>query len=315
MISVVIPLYNKEQSVASTLQTVLTQTYQDFEIVIIDDGSTDYSVDEVRKVTDPRIRLIHQNNMGVSAARNRGIKEAKGEYIAFLDADDEWKPEYLKAQYELTQKYPECSVFACNYEFKDTQGKMKHTIIRKLPFEGEDGILSNYFVVASRSHPPLWTSAVMVRKNVIQSIEGFPAGLISGEDLLTWARLAVKYKIAFSNNVYAQYKILANSQSKNYVRDIQIKDIKKVPDTIGSEIESFYSISEGKLKKDIRLYLSFWYKMRASINLSLGYKSSVILCVNRSIYFNPLNWKAYRLYVMVLFPSFLIKNFLCHFRK
>lgn len=315
MISVVIPLYNKEQSIASTLQTVLTQTYQDFEIVIIDDGSTDYSVDEVRKVTDPRIRLIHQNNMGVSAARNRGIKEAKGEYIAFLDADDEWKPEYLKAQYELTQKYPECSVFACNYEFKDTQGKMKHTIIRKLPFEGEDGILSNYFVVASRSHPPLWTSAVMVRKNVIQSIEGFPAGLISGEDLLTWARLAVKYKIAFSTNVYAQYKILANSQSKNYVRDIQIKDIKKVPDTIGSEIESFYSISEGKLKKDIRLYLSFWYKMRASINLSLGYKSSVILCVNRSIYFNPLNWKAYRLYVMVLFPSFLIKNFLCHFRK
>lgn len=315
MISVVIPLYNKEQSIPSTLQSVLKQTYQDFEIVIVNDGSTDHSVEEVAKVTDPRIRLIHQNNAGVSAARNRGIEEARGEYIAFLDADDEWKPDYLKTQYELTQKYPECKVFACNYEFKDTQGKVTPTIIRKLLFKNEDGILSNYFEVASCSNPPLWTSAVMVNKKALEAIGGFPVGIKSGEDLLTWVRLAVKYKIAFSTNAYARYSIPSKKQANNYTRDIQIKDIKKVPDFIGSEIESFYLISDGKLKKDIRLYLSFWYKMRASINLSLGYKYSAILCANRSIYFNPLNWKVYKFYIITLFPSSLTKKILCRFRR
>ena len=145
MISVVIPLYNKEGQIAHTLQSVFTQTFQNFEIVIVDDGSTDNSVEEVEKFDDSRIRLIHQTNAGVSAARNRGIEEASGELIAFLDADDVWMPEYLATQYGLYQKYPECSVYACNYEFRDSEGKVTPTIIRKLPFEGEDGILSNYF--------------------------------------------------------------------------------------------------------------------------------------------------------------------------
>ena len=93
IISVVIPLYNKKKQIAYTLQSVFTQTFQDFEIVVVDDGSTDNSVEEVEKFDDSRIRLIHQTNAGVSAARNRGIGEARGELIAFLDADDE-KMEY-----------------------------------------------------------------------------------------------------------------------------------------------------------------------------------------------------------------------------
>ena len=140
MISVVIPLYNKEKSITSTLRTVLNQTFRDYEIVIVNDGSTDGSVEEIEKVQDDRIRLVHQPNAGVSAARNRGIEEAKGDLIAFLDADDEWKPEYLATQYHLFQKYPECSVFACNYEFRDVSGKVTPTLIHKLPFVGEDGI-------------------------------------------------------------------------------------------------------------------------------------------------------------------------------
>lgn len=165
MISVVIPLYNKEKSIASTLQTVLNQTFTDYEIVIVNDGSTDNSVIEVEKVQDDRIRLIHQQNAGVSAARNRGIEEAKGELIAFLDADDEWKPEYLVTQYQLSLKYPECSVFACNYEFRDVEGKVTPTIIRKLLFTGEDGILSNYFEVACCSHPPICSISIMVKNS------------------------------------------------------------------------------------------------------------------------------------------------------
>ena len=135
MISVVIPLYNKEKQIANTLHSVLRQTFQNFEIVVVDDGSTDNSVQEVEKVNDIRIRIVHQKNAGVSAARNKGIEEARYDLIAFLDADDKWDQEYLQTQYGLYEKYSDCSVYACNYVFQDVSGIMKNTIIRKLPFQ------------------------------------------------------------------------------------------------------------------------------------------------------------------------------------
>ena len=261
LFSIIIPLYNKEQSIVSTLQTVLKQTFQDFEIVIVDDGSTDHSVEEVKKVIDPRIRLIHQSNAGVSAARNRGIDEARGEYIAFLDADDEWKPDYLKTQYELVQKYPECNVFACNYEFKDTQEKVKPTIIRKLPFKGEDGILSNYFEVASCSHPPLWTSAVMVKKSAIQSIDGFPVGIKSGEDLLTWARLACRYFIVFYTIPLATFIF-----DEQHFNEDQRKRMPEEIDYVGSELAKLYKKHRHII--GLKNYVGLWHKMRARIFMS-----------------------------------------------
>ena len=225
MISVVIPLYNKENQVVNTLQTVLQQTFQEFEIVIVDDGSTDGSVAEVEKVKDPRIRLIRQENGGVSVARNHGIEEAKYDLIALLDADDEWKPEYLQTQYDLYLKYPECSVYACNYEFKDDLGKTTLTIIRKLPFKGIDGILTNYFEVASCSHPPICSISIMVKKEAMQSVGGFPIGIKSGEDLLTWARLAVKYKIAYNIKSLAVFNIIGYKISEPPKRVPQKEDI------------------------------------------------------------------------------------------
>lgn len=293
MISVVIPLYNKEQSIASTLQTVLKQTYQDFEIVIVNDGSTDHSVEEVAKVPDPRIRLIHQSNAGVSAARNRGIAEARGEFVAFLDADDEWNPDYLKTQYKLTQKYPECSVFACNYEFKDAQGKVTPTIIRKLPFKGVDGILSNYFEVASCSHPPLWTSAVMVKKNAIQSIGGFPIGIKSGEDLLTWARLTVNGQIAYAKQAYAVFNVEGYSISE------KPKRIPAEQDIVGQELKA---LLKAHPSKGLKLYNALWHKMRSSIYLRLKMRKKSIREALISIKYNPLNYKLYIYIVLNLLP-------------
>ena len=96
MFSVIIPLYNKEKSVSSTLQSVLNQTFKKFEVIVVDDGSTDGSYDVVKQFKDERIRLIQKENGGVSSARNRGIQETKYDHVAFLDADDVWEPNISK---------------------------------------------------------------------------------------------------------------------------------------------------------------------------------------------------------------------------
>ena len=117
MISVVIPLYNKEQYIERAVYSVLSQTFQQFEIVIVNDGSTDGSASVIERMDNPLIRLIHQKNGGVSAARNRGIEEARFEYIAFLDADDEWKENHLEIIAGLISKFPECGVFGTSYYY------------------------------------------------------------------------------------------------------------------------------------------------------------------------------------------------------
>ena len=106
MISIVIPLYNKKELIVKTVQSILNQTYHNFEIIIVDDGSTDGSADEVKTIKDSRIRLISQKNSGVASARNRGIKESQGDFVAFIDADDLWSPDYLYTLISLTQNYP-----------------------------------------------------------------------------------------------------------------------------------------------------------------------------------------------------------------
>lgn len=263
MISVVIPLYNKEKQIRKTLESVLLQTFQNFEIVIVNDGSTDSSVDEVQKVNDRRIRLFHQQNAGVSAARNKGIAEANGDLIAFLDADDEWKPKYLETQYNLFLKYPQCNVFVCNYEFKDQNNHITPTIINKLPFKGTDGILSNYFEVASCSHPPICSISIMVRKPAIQAIGGFPLGVKSGEDLITWAKLASKYKIAYNKKALASFLC----DTSVFTTD-QRNRVPETVDFVGHELHKLYEQSPSI--RGLKAYNALWHKMRCRIFLQKG---------------------------------------------
>ena len=295
MISVVIPLYNKEKQIACTLQSVFEQTFQNFEIVIVDDGSTDNSVEEVEKFDDSRIRLIHQTNAGVSAARNRGIEEASGELIAFLDADDVWMPEYLATQYGLYQKYPECSVYACNYEFRDSEGKVTPTIIRKLPFEGEDGILSNYFEVASCSHPPICSISIMVKKMAIQAIGGFPLGIKSGEDLLTWARLAVSGAIVYSRKSLAVFV----RDEGLFNKDQQLR-VPEKEDIVGMELKKLYNINRHII--GLNKYVALWHKMRTRIFIDKKDRRKAIKECLISMKYN-MNVKILVFLVLIFLPS------------
>ena len=113
MISVVIPLYNKEASIKQSLMSVLSQSYQNFEVVIVDDGSTDNSVAKVEEIQDSRIRMIRQENGGPGKARNTGVKDANGEWVLFLDADDELLPDALKIFNQLYSENEKANVIDC----------------------------------------------------------------------------------------------------------------------------------------------------------------------------------------------------------
>ena len=310
MISVVVPLYNKSQWIIGTIQSALNQQFRDFEIIVVDDGSTDDGPLKVKSINDCRVRLVCQPNAGVSAARNRGIEEARGEYIAFLDADDEWRPEYLATQYLLTRKYPECNVFACNYEFRNADGVVKNTIIRKLPFEGEDGILSNYFEVASCSHPPLWTSAVMVRKTAIQAVGGFPVGVKSGEDLLTWAKLALRNQIAYCTIPLADFIDTASTA-----------EISKCEMRVGGEafvlqeLVSLYEVSDVLSRSHIQQYILWWYRVYCVLLIESNKNRKALSLSLQAIRIGGNIRKFLPIIVMGILPSGFAKRLLLKLRR
>lgn len=294
MISIIIPLYNKEASIAAALRGVLVQTYQDFEVVVVDDGSTDGGAAVVETFDDPRIRLIRQTNAGVSAARNRGIAEAKGEHVAFLDADDEWMPEFLEEIAALIAEYPKCRARATNYIF-NSNGVKSPTILRRMPFAEGHGVLTNYFEVASCSHPPMWTSAVCIERALLQEIGGFPIGIKSGEDLLTWARIAVRTQWAYSLKGLAQYNLGDGYDKKNLPPRRQ-----DAGDPVGKGLREIYQSHPNQV--GFRKYISHWHKMRASVAIRYGECRETLYEVWQSLRYNPFNYKVALLGTLALLP-------------
>lgn len=295
MISIIIPLYNKEASIATALRGVLAQSYQDFEVVVVDDGSTDGGAAVVETFDDPRIRLIRQENGGVSAARNRGIAEAKGEHVAFLDADDEWMPQFLEEIAALQMEFPQCKAQATAYVNHNNEGH-NPIVLNRLPFKGERGVLSNYFEVASCSHPPVCSICVCIDRDLLQEIGGFPMGIKSGEDLLTWARIAVRTQWAYSLKPYAIYNMGEGYDKKNLPPRRQ-----DTGDPVGQALKEIYQ--QYPDLKSFRKYLSHWHKMRASVAIRYGERKETLKEVGLSLKYNPLNYKVAILGVLALLPQ------------
>lgn len=210
MISVVIPLYNKAHTIVNTLNTVVNQTYKDFEIVIVNDGSTDNGVEVIQQnFTDKRIRIINQENAGVSAARNRGVDESKGEWIAFLDGDDEWMPQYLETMHKALSIYPNADMIGCASYYKDfiTQQVSSNALIDK--YNGK--ILPiNYFMNPSRmTH----IGASIIRKTSFIAQGGFKLDIRMNEDLLLQGSIAMNGQFIYVGNVLHVYVGNVNGQA------------------------------------------------------------------------------------------------------
>jgi glycosyltransferase involved in cell wall biosynthesis len=294
--SIVIPLYNKEATVERAIRSALNQTVQDFEILVVNDGSTDNGPNVVKAIGDLRIRLIHQENQGVSAARNRGIIEAKHNLIAFLDADDEWLSTFLETIIWLYHKYPTCKVFGTKYYFLAPNGQQRLAIIKGLPAGFTEGIVANYFEIAVRSDPPLWSSAISVDKKAILEIGGFPVGIASGEDLLTWARLAMRYDIAYCNEPRACYHQPVN------VTDRPGRE-PGIPDYVGDALVELLNKMDSTRNPAIRSYISFWYRMRANIFIQFGEGQKAREEIWKAAYYSRMGLRLFVLYAISRLPN------------
>jgi glycosyltransferase involved in cell wall biosynthesis len=198
-VSVVIPLYNKGPYIARALDSVLAQTVRDFEVIVVDDGSTDGGAERVEGFSDPRIRLIRQENRGVSAARNRGMEAARAELVAFLDADDEWMPRHLEALLRLREKYPQAGAYGTAYLLQENDSTARvPPFSAEIPPEPWEGLLPNYYRDAIRGTPPISSSIVAVPRCVLDEMRGFDTSAWYGEDVDLWGRIALKYPIAFT---------------------------------------------------------------------------------------------------------------------
>lgn len=200
--SVIIPLYNKAPYVRKALETVCTQTCRDYEIIVINDGSTDNSAiiaeEYLNSIDGISYKILQQKNAGVAAARNNGVAQANGDYLAFLDADDWWEPTYLERMAQLIEDYPDAGLYACNYVYYKP-GKT-HVALNILT-----GYINYPKAYYESGAMPVWTGATIIPKSVFDEIGGFPIGLKLGEDFLLWAKIALQYKVAFLNEALAWY--------------------------------------------------------------------------------------------------------------
>lgn len=205
--SVIIPLYNKAPYVAKAINSVLAQSFTDFELVIVDDGSTDNSLEIAQKVIQGYgcCRLIRQENSGVSMARNNGVAASQGDYLCFLDADDWWDPTFLEEMSKLIEEFPDAGIFGTNY-FIVNETKRKTRVANIGVEQGfEKGYINYCKVYAKTLAMPLWTGAVCVPRWAFVEMKGFPKGIRLGEDFLLWIRLALKYKVCFLNRPLSYY--------------------------------------------------------------------------------------------------------------
>ena len=197
-VAVVVPLFNRAPYIQRALDSVLAQTHQDLELIVVDDGSTDGGGDVIRRYKDERLRLFVQQNRGESAARNRGVAETTAEWVAFLDADDEWMPEFLERLIALAQS--DGSLVAAFSNRKDGEGKAR------LKVSQTTGIVEDHFhfsLVNRRSG--MSSSSVLVRRSALLAIGGFPEGVAHMGDLDTWGRLTWTGNIGYVPNALAVY--------------------------------------------------------------------------------------------------------------
>jgi glycosyltransferase involved in cell wall biosynthesis len=224
-VSVIIPTYNSIRFVTEAIDSVLAQTFQDFEILVVDDGSNDETRQVLKEKYGDSIRYLYKENGGVSSARNYGIERAEGKYIAFLDADDVWMPEKLEKQVELLESDSEIGLCYTGAIKVDENLELKDYIQAQRYEDACEGLLLNMNILV--------LSSSFVRKDIVLQTNGFDSRFSTCADKEYWLRLSLLTKFAPIEEFLVKYRDVTNSMSSN-------PDLSK-KDTLGV-LEKFFNL-------------------------------------------------------------------------
>lgn len=293
-ITVVIPLYNKEAEIERAVRSVLGQRTLPHEVIVVDDGSTDRSAEIVARIDHPLIRLIRQQNRGVSAARNRGMEEASTPWVALLDGDDTWREGYLEEICRLAERYPDCGAYATGFDILNGEE------LTPANCPTSEGVV-DFFREAMRRYV-LIPSTTTLNREVALSLGGFPEGMRMGEDQYLWTRLNRTAQTAFSPKREVIYSRTASNRSAAIWR----------PEQCATSLEALYSpdastlsneyIARAALGKALlissrggskearqtlecfrstRLNRFAWWKLRLANSLPVSWRSPLLAAYNR----------------------------------
>jgi glycosyltransferase involved in cell wall biosynthesis len=276
-VSVIVPLYNKGPYIERALYSILAQSYTDFEVIVVDDGSTDDGRSRVRAFSDSRIRLLQQANAGPGAARNRGIAEARGELLAFLDADDAWMPDYLQTSVQMLDdgSAEVASVTSGYVEFPS--GASSESLWRGRGLT--DGL--HHLTTATPARllvymlAFMWPCSTVIRAKVVRQFGGFYGqdGCRYGEDALLFLKVLLNYPVRFSMAPHAHFHREASGLSSHYTKARPVEPFLLQPENVRAEcpaqlrgvLEQFYKIRALKTACVLG-YFGEWRQARTLIN-------------------------------------------------
>ena len=282
-VSIVVPVYNKAPYVRRCVASIRAQTMPDFEAIVVDDGSTDSSHDDFSQACegDPRFLLVRQPNGGVSRARNTAIGHARAPMVAFLDADDEWAPDYLRAIVDTAARHPEAVIVGTAYTviYDDTQ-----TIVRQGAFNGRELVTAREFfdAWARLGHCPLFIGATAIRLDALRAVGGFEPGMNLGEELLAFVRLLERGPVAFDDRPLAVYRQSASGSLSTSPSVVAIRKHRLLIDELERQVQ------RGRCPPAIHRR---WLGMHATYLMLAGQRGELIqLLVKSPHHMKPREW-------------------------
>ncbi|SFT39889.1 Glycosyl transferase family 2 [Algoriphagus locisalis] len=258
MFSVIIPVYNKKRHLSRSIDSVLNQSFPNFELILVDDASTDGSFEFISNISDQKVSVFRRSSPGAGgyAARNLGIEKAKYSWVCFLDADDEWEHDYLESMRTLIAENGDVKILSAAWRIKNKSGSLVCNIARRLP-QNELAILSleDFLTHSIANAAPICSSVAAVQKEVFEKSGTFPANQCnSGGDVDTWLRILLKAgNLGFFNKVLATYFVDSDNMVTKNLKKFEIGCIMK---TIKQSLETHQTqLPEHLLKKYSNKYL------------------------------------------------------------
>jgi glycosyltransferase involved in cell wall biosynthesis len=234
LVSVIIPTYNAEKTIHETVTSVFKQTLSDLELIIINDGSTDKTLEVLSTIDDPRLKIFSYPNAGVAVSRNRGLSKATGQYISFLDADDLWTPDKLEAQYQALQDNPQAAVAYSWTDYVDESGQFLGVCARATNNGNLYQLLLLADVIGSGSNP-------LIKAEAIAKVGEFDPAVVPTEDWDMWIRLAEHFRYVAVPAVHVLYRQLQNSGSSN-MRKMEVSSLRVLDKVFSKDSEPINSI-------------------------------------------------------------------------